>query len=106
MVSVKRKARAAVFPAVFLSLVAYFIWQAQQGERGLNAWDQRKGDLAAAKAELIRTEADLQGWERRVGAMRRSPIDRDTLDERARAVRDLPDPSDLVVLYPQSRRLF
>ncbi len=106
MVSVKRKATAAVIPAVFLALVGYFVWQAQQGNRGLNAWDQRQGDLVAAKAELDRAHADLTAWERRVQAMRRSPIDRDTLDERARAVRDLTDPADIVVLYPQNKRLF
>jgi cell division protein FtsB len=106
MVTVKRKTRAALVPAVFLSLVAYFIWQAQQGNRGLNAWGQRQGDQVAAEAELVRAKTDLAGWERRVQAMRRSPIDRDTLDERARAVRDLTDPSDIVVLYPQNKRLF
>ncbi len=106
MVSVKRKARAAVLPSVLLAVAGYFVWQAQQGDRGLKAWDQRQGDVLAAKAELERAAMDLAIWERRVQAMRRSPIDRDTLDERARAVRDLTDPSDIVVLYPQNKRLF
>ena len=106
MVSVKRKLRQAVLPCVLMSVTAYFIWQAQQGNRGLNAWDQRTGDFAAARAELARAEADLRTWERRVQAMRSEKIDRDSLDERARAVRDLTDPADIVVLYPQNKRLF
>lgn len=106
MVSVKRKLRQAILPCVLMSVTAYFIWQAQQGNRGLNAWDQRTGDLAAARAELARAEADLKLWDRRVQAMRNSPIDRDTLDERARAVRDLTEPADIVILYPQNKRLF
>ena len=106
VVTLKRGARAALVPAVFLALAGYFVWQAQQGERGLNAWGQRQSELGAARAELARMEADLAGWERRVQAMRRSPIDRDALDERARAVRDLTDPADIVVLYPPNKRLF
>ena len=106
MVTVKRKLRQAVLPCVLMAVTAYFVWQAQQGNRGLNAWDQRASDLAAAKAELARSEADLKIWDRRVQAMRNNPIDRDTLDERARAVRDLTEPADIVVLYPQNKRLF
>ena len=105
-VAAKRTARAAIVPAVFLSLTAYFLWQAQQGNRGLNTWEQRKGDLLAAQSELQRAQTDLAGWERRVQAMQRSPIDRDTLDERARAMLNLSDPSDVILPYPQGQRLF
>jgi cell division protein FtsB len=103
---IKRKSRAAVAPAVFLALVAYFLWQAQQGERGLNTWRQRQEDLRFAQSDQARAEADLAAWERRVQALRASRLDRDTLDERTRAMLNLSDPADIIVMYPQGQRLF
>lgn len=104
--TVKRQTRAAVLPAVLLSLVAYFMWQAQQGERGTNTASQRAVDLQRAQADLQRAEADLATWERRVAAMRASRVDSDTLDERARAMLNLSEPRDIIVPYPQGQRLF
>ena len=103
---IKRKSKAAIAPAVFLALVAYFLAQAQQGERGLNTASQRAGDLQIAIADLARAEADLTAWERRVQSMRAARVDRDTLDERARAMLNLSEPADIVIPYPQGQRLF
>ena len=44
-------------------------------------------------------EADRATWERRVPALRTSRLDRDALDERARAMLNLSDPSDIIVPY-------
>lgn len=104
--TIKRKTAAAMVPAVFLSLVAYFMWQAQQGERGTNTASQRALDLQRATAELTRAETDLATWERRVAAMRASRVDSDTLDERARAMLNLSEPRDIIIPYPQGQRLF
>ena len=104
--TVKRTTAAAMVPAVFLSLVAYFMWQAQQGDRGTNTASQRALDLQRAKAELTRAESDLATWERRVAAMRASRVDSDTLDERARAMLNLSEPRDIIIPYPQGQRLF
>ena len=102
----KRKARAAVAPLVFLSLVGYFGWNATHGDRGLVAYAQRQALLKEAQADLGRAEAERAGWERRLAGLRNNHIDRDTLDERARSMLNLADPSDIIVQYGPKDRLF
>ncbi len=104
--SVKRKAKGLIAPAVFLSLFGYFAWNVTQGDRGLKSYAQRQDLLRQAQAELARAERDRDGWERRVAGLRNQHIDRDTLDERARAMLNMADPSDVVVSYPPKERLF
>ena len=106
MREVKRRTRMAVAPAVFLSLVAYFGWNATQGDRGLRATVVRTEQLRLAKAEMSRVESDRDTWERRVTGLRAQRLDPDTLDERARAMLNLADPADLVVPYGPNKRLF
>jgi len=103
---VKRKVRAAVAPTMFLSLVAYFSWNATQGERGLMAYAQRQDLLKVKQAELVAAEADREAWERRVNSLRGGRIDRDMLDERARAQLNLVEPEDIVVPYGDKNRLY
>ncbi len=106
MVGVKRRLQAAVPPCVFLLLVAYFLWSATQGDRGLRAMAQREEDLRGAQAMLARAEAETAVWERRVASLRSAHIDRDALDERARAMLNLSHPDDVIVLYPNNQKLF
>ncbi len=101
----RRQARAAAAPAVFLALVAYFVWNARQGAHGLNAAVGQSQELAAAKDEQTRAEQDVHMWELRVNALR-SRIDADALDERARAMLNLSDPQDVIVPYGKGQRLF
>jgi cell division protein FtsB len=104
--ALKRRARAALPPTIFLLLVAYFLWSAVQGERGLRASAQRQQELAAAEAELGRAEADLQAWQRRVASLHNNRLDRDALDERSRAMLNLSDPADIVIPYGSGQKLF
>lgn len=104
--ALRRKVRAAVPPLVFLLLVGYFLWEATQGDRGLHALAQRQQDLKAAQAELARADAEVAAWERRVASLRTSHLDPDALDERARAMLNLSDPSDIIVPYGTGQRLF
>ena len=101
----RRRLRAAVAPAVFLLLVAYFLWNATQGAHGLDASAARQRDLAAARAELAQAKLEAATWERRVDGLR-SRIDGDALDERARAMLNLSDPQDVIVPYAKGHRLF
>jgi cell division protein FtsB len=102
---VRRKLRAIAAPAVFLLLVAYFLWNVTQGAHGLRAYAEGQRTLAAARAELAQANADLAIWQRRVAGLR-NPIDGDALDERARAMLNLSDPQDVIVPYGKGRRLF
>jgi cell division protein FtsB len=102
----KRRSKAALAPVVFLSLVAYFGWNATHGDRGLVAYARRLELLKAAETDLAHAEGDRAMWERRVAGLRNNHLDRDSLDERARAMLNLADPSDLIVPYPAKDRLF
>jgi len=103
---VKRQARAAVAPLVFLSLSGYFIWHASQGDRGLVAYAEREKDLVLARAQLARAETEVALWERRVTGLRGARLDADALDERARAMLNLSEPGDVILIYPNSQKLF
>ena len=104
--SVQRQARAAVAPLVFLSLTTYFSWHATQGNRGLVAYADRQQDLVLARAQLGRAEAEVAVWERRVAGLRGARLDADALDERARAMLNVTDPADVVLMYPSGQKLF
>ncbi len=104
--SLNRRGRAAVPPVIFLALVAYFFWQATQGEHGLHAYALRLQDLKGAQDELARAQADQGAWERRVTSLRADRIDPDALDERARAMLNLSNPNDGIVLYGNGQKLF
>jgi len=103
---VRRKVRAAMPPAVFLALVAYFLWQTSQGDHGLKALAQRQEDLKAAQAELARAQGEVATWERRVAGLRTNRLDPDALDERVRAMLNLSDSNDIIVPYGAGQRLF
>lgn len=98
--------RALVLPALFLSLVGYFLWNATQGDRGLQAYAIRQEQLKIVQSDLARAQAEQLAWERRVGELRSQRLDPDMLDERARAMLNLADPTDVVVLYGPGKRLF
>jgi cell division protein FtsB len=102
----KRRARAAIAPAVFLAITAYFCWSATQGDHGLVAYAQRQQLLREAEQEHDAALAERDTWEQRVGGLRANHLDPDTLDERARAMLNLADPNDIIVPYPDKDRLF
>ena len=103
---IKRRLKALVAPTVFLSLVAYFGWNAVQGDRGLVAFTERERLLAQAQADQAKAQAEVEAWERRVSGLRSRHIDADALDERARAMLNLADPSEIIVPYAPADRLF
>jgi cell division protein FtsB len=103
---VKRVLQALALPSLFLALSGYFIWHAMHGERGLIARELRIADIAAARAELGRAEADREAIERRVTGLRGERVDRDQLDERARALLNMVGRDEIVVPYGPERRLY
>ena len=104
--SLRRGLRAIVLPALFLSLVGYFLYNATQGDRGLQAYAIRQEQLKIVQADLAKAQADQAGWDRRVSELRSQHLDPDMLDERARSMLNLADPTDVVVLYGPGKRLF
>ena len=102
----KRRVKSAVPTVVLLGVTAYFGWSATQGDRGLQAYARQQDQLRLAQLELARTDADVDVWERRVAALRSSRLDPDELEERSRAMLNLAEPTDVVVMYGQGKKLF
>jgi cell division protein FtsB len=95
---IKRFLQAIALPSLFL--------HAMHGERGLIAREQRIADIAMARAELSRAEAERDAMDRRVSGLRGDRLDRDQLDERARALLNLVGRDEIVVPYAPERRLY
>ena len=104
---VRTRLRAILFPLV-LYLVSggiggYFVWHAINGDRGLKVSDEYEKSIAMLKTELEATRADSAKWQHRIDLMRGNVIDRDLLEEEARATLDRVGKDDLVVFLPQRR---
>jgi cell division protein FtsB len=93
-------------PVILASIAAFFVWHASHGDRGLIAREQRIVDIAQAKSDRDRAVAEREAAERRVNAMRGDRLDRDQLEERARAMLNLTTREEIVIPYPAGQRLF
>jgi cell division protein FtsB len=102
----KRRAKAAIAPLVFLAITAYFGWGVTHGAHGLIAYAQRETLLKQAQADYQVALNEHDRWDRRVSGLRASHLDLDTLDERARAMLNLADPNDVIMVYGPKDRLF
>jgi len=102
----RRRSRAVIGPIATVGLLAYFVWHGVQGERGVLAWHTLSRELAFAEATLAGLEAERSGLERRVAALETGALDRDALDERARAMLNWVDPAEMVILYGPGGRLY
>ena len=104
--TVKRKSKALLPPALFLALTGYFGWNATQGDRGLRSYALREQQLASVKAHLVATQGEAADWSRKVAGLQSAHLDADTVDERARAMLNLADPTDVVVPYEADKKLY
>jgi cell division protein FtsB len=102
----KRRARMMVAPTVFLAITAYFGWNATQGDRGLVAYAQRQELLRQVVADQQAAKGERDGWSTRVSGLRARHLDPDTLDERARAMLNLAEPTDVIVKLGPQEKLF
>jgi cell division protein FtsB len=102
----KRRMRGAVAPLVFLALTGYFVLNAIEGPHGLLAYAKDQTALAAARQELKQVMQVRDRWETEVAALRTDHLDADALDERSRAMLNLVNPADIVVMYAPGQKLF
>ena len=103
---IKRRVKATIPSFLLLAIAGYFGWSATQGDRGLQAYAHQQDQLRLAQAELTRVDAEADMWDRRVSALRLTRLDPDVLDERARAILNVADPADVIVLYGRDKKLF
>ena len=98
---VRTRTRAILAPIAFYVILGvasgYLVWGAWNGERGLKTKAEYSNQMQDLGAELRGLQAQRQSWERRVALMRSDAVDRDLLDEEARAVLDRVGKNDLVV---------
>lgn len=69
-----------------LLAVAYFSYHAIQGDRGLLAHARLKGEIAEARAKLAALKREEAALQARVDRLSPHGLDRDLLDEQARAM--------------------
>ena len=105
----RTRARAVLVPiALYVVLGAasgYLVWGASKGERGLPAKAAYQLKTTQLQVQLAELKSERARWERRVAGMRSESVDRDLLDEEARAVLDRVGKDDIVVLKtPQPSR--
>jgi cell division protein FtsB len=103
---VKRRAQALVLPTIFFALCGYFAHHAMHGTRGLLARDARNTEIAAARIVLAEAEGERDAMERKVAGLRAEHLDRDMLEERARALLNVVSRDEIIVPYAPNRRLF
>ena len=101
-----RCAKLLAAPVILAGITAFFIWHASHGERGLIVREQRVLEIAAARIDRDRAALEREAAERRVNAMRGEQLDRDQLEERARAMLNLTTRDEIVIPYPPGQRLF
>jgi cell division protein FtsB len=98
---IRRRMRAALVPAMCALAIGYFGYHAVEGDRGLVAWSRLTREISAATQELERVRAQKLILERRTALLESSSLDRDLLEERARAVLGLAHPDDVIIFQPR-----
>ena len=98
------RARQIIGPILGISLVCYFAYHLVQGDRGLIAMIGLRQQVHAAELEKDALEAERQPMANRVKLLESAHIDRDLLDERARAVLNLAAPDEIVIYTPNQNR--
>ncbi len=91
------RVRPFVAPLFVASLAVYFAYHAVQGERGVVAWLKLRQQVVRAEAALRLSQAEEQRLAHRVALLRPEGLDRDLLDERARAVLNLAAENEQVI---------
>ena|ERR1700710_1512076 len=104
---VRSRIRAVLLPLLLYSVAgfvsAYFIWTANNGERGLKAKVEYKHQIAALRSQLDDLKFQREQWAHRVIMMRSEAVDRDLAEEQARAKLDYVDPRDVLIFENTAR---
>src|ERR1051326_3670267 len=94
----RRRAPGILPPVLGALAFSYFAYHAVEGDRGLRSWLKLRQEIDAARATEAELASERAVLERRVSLLRPESLDRDMLEERARAVLDLARPEERVIL--------
>jgi cell division protein FtsB len=95
--------RQAIGPALGTCVVAYFMYYAVHGDRGVIALRHLQTEIAKAEQTLEQTRGERERLERRALLLRGDHLDRDMLDERVRAMLNLGLPNEIIIALPRAR---
>ena len=98
--NLRSKVSHVLGPLTGAALIAYFGYHAVQGDRGLIAWWNLRYEIEKADYELASVTAEKRKLEHRVSLLRPESLDRDMLEERARAMLGVVAKDDLIVPNP------
>ena len=79
-------------------VIAYFLWQGVNGQRGLKAGEEYEQQLTKLRFERDLAKLERLQWEHRISLMRGEKIDADVLDEEAHALLGRVQKNEVVVL--------
>jgi cell division protein FtsB len=99
---IRKRARHAIAPVLFLCFAAYLAYHTVNGERGLIAWAHMTQQLAQVNGALSLARVERDRLERRVMLLRPDSLDPDMLEERARAVLNYGLPNERVYVEPRA----
>ena len=91
---IKNRVRALVPPVLFLGITWYF------GTRGLEAQRVQEGELVTARQGFSTIDAQRSIWETKIATLNGGAIAGDMLDNEARIVLNLANPTDLIIQLP------
>ncbi len=87
--AVRSRVRAILIPLFFYALLggasAYLIKNASEGQHGAEARVAFEWESAGLKAQLSALEDQRERWRKRVDSLRNESVDRDLLEQEARA---------------------
>ena len=95
---IRKRAGFIAGPILGISLMCYFGYHLVQGERGLLAWLRLTQDIKVAQAHLVDLHGEKARLDRRANLLRPDQLDRDMLDEQARATLNVAGPNEIVIL--------
>ena len=100
---IRQRARHVFLPVLGVSALVYFTYHAVQGDRGLIAYVHLTAEIELANEYLTQVGAARQALETDVALLQPDALDRDMLDERARAVLGLAHGDEVLVLLEAPR---
>ncbi|HEX4112041.1 MAG TPA: septum formation initiator family protein [Stellaceae bacterium] len=103
--TIVRIGRAVFGPFFAILLILYFGLNLVQGDHGLMAWLRRAHQVRGAEATLAATETELAQLRHRADLLKSDHLDRDLLDERARAALNEIGPDEIVIFTPPAESL-
>jgi cell division protein FtsB len=90
----------AVLPAICAALIGYFAYHTFNGRFGIYSLNEAREEAVRLEFALARITAEREALEARVRLLRDGTIERDMLDEQARATLNLVNENEIVIQAP------